>query len=59
MQSKVMRLTSLVIAPLVALQTSCVVVGGYSDDGGWFIWPWGLVISAVFIGLFLLLRRRR
>jgi len=54
-----MRLTSLVIVALVALQTSCVVVGGYRDDGGWYIWPWGLVISAVLIGLFLLLRKRR
>ncbi len=59
MKGKVVKFISLVIVLLVALQTSCVVVGGYSDDGGWFIWPWGLVISAVFIGLFLLLRRRR
>jgi len=54
-----MRFGSLVVCSLFVLQTSCVVVGGYSDDGGWFIWPWGLVISAVFVGLFLLLRRRR
>lgn len=59
MKGKVMRFSPLVVCSLFVLQTSCVVVGGYSDDGGWFIWPWGLVISAVFVGLFLLLRRRR
>ena len=59
MKDKVMRFGPLVACALFVLQTSCVVVGGYRSDGGWFIWPWGLVISAVFIGLFLLLRRRR
>ena len=54
-----MRLASLFILSLFLTQTSCVIVGGYSDEGGWYVWPWSLVITAVFVGLFLLLRRRR
>lgn len=44
---------------LTLTQTGCVVVGGYSNEGGWYLWPGSLVISAVVIGLWLLWRRRR
>ncbi len=44
---------------LALLQPGCVMVGGYSSEGGWFVWPGGLVISAVVIVLWLLWRRRR
>jgi hypothetical protein len=41
-------------------QPACVVVGGYSDERGWFIWPGSfvfLVVAALL--LFYFLRRRR
>ncbi|HEX5708871.1 MAG TPA: hypothetical protein VFX96_16345 [Pyrinomonadaceae bacterium] len=39
-------------------QTGCVVVGGYSSERGWYIWPGTFVILAVVAVLFLLMRRR-
>ncbi len=47
-----------VVSALFA-QTGCVVVGGYSSERGWYIWPGSLVILAVVAVLFLLMRRRR
>ncbi|HEY0078695.1 MAG TPA: hypothetical protein VGB73_08615 [Pyrinomonadaceae bacterium] len=41
-------------------QPACVVVGGYSSERGWFIWPGSfvfLVVAALL--LFFFLRRRR
>jgi hypothetical protein len=36
------------------------MVGGYSSDSGWWLWPGSLVsVLVVVIVLFLLLRRRR
>jgi hypothetical protein len=35
------------------------MVGGYSNDGGWWIWPGSLVSVLVIIIVVLLLRRRR
>jgi hypothetical protein len=35
-----------------------VVVGGYSSERGWFIWPGTIGILLVVAVLFLLLRRR-
>lgn len=52
-------MTALALALLASLQTSCVVVGGYRSDGGWFLWPGSLVITAVAVLLLLLMRRRR
>ncbi|MDX6613899.1 MAG: hypothetical protein QOD75_3085 [Blastocatellia bacterium] len=37
----------------------CVVVGGYSSERGWFVWPGSIVILLVVAALFLLFRRRR
>ena len=43
----------------VLLSTGCVVVGGYSSERGWYLWPGTIVILVVVAALFLLLRRRR
>jgi hypothetical protein len=37
----------------------CVVVGGYSSERGWFLWPGTIVLFFVGVVLFLLFRRRR
>ena len=56
----VMKSTSAIVILLGALQTSCVVVGGYSSEGGWYVWPGSLIsLAVVAVVLFLLLRRRR
>jgi hypothetical protein len=48
-----------VIALLVLLaSTGCIVVGGYSSDRGWFIWPGTFILLLIPVALFLLLRRR-
>jgi uncharacterized membrane protein len=39
--------------------TGCLVVGGYSSDRGWFVWPGTFVILIVGVLLLLLFRRRR
>ncbi|HET6646838.1 MAG TPA: hypothetical protein VFH01_05895 [Pyrinomonadaceae bacterium] len=38
--------------------SSCVVVGGYSSERGWFLWPGTIVIFLVFAVLFFLFKRR-
>jgi len=37
----------------------CVVVGGYSSEGGWFLWPGTIVIFVVALVLFFLFKRRK
>ncbi len=55
-----MRSTSAVVILLGLLQSACVFVGGYSDEGGWWVWPGSFVsLIVVAVVLFLLLRRRR
>ena len=44
---------------LALTQPSCVVVGGYSSEGGWFIWPGSLGLLLIVAIVFLLLRRGR
>jgi hypothetical protein len=45
---------------LAVSQPACIVAGGYSSDGGWFIWPGSLLsLLVVVVVVFLLLRRRR
>jgi hypothetical protein len=44
---------------LTLLSSGCVVVGGYSTERGWFLWPGTIVIFVVVAVLFLLLRRRK
>lgn len=47
------------IALLMALtQYGCIVVGGYSNTGGWFLWPGGLGLVLIVALVFLLMRRR-
>jgi len=44
---------------LALLQTACVV-GGYSSEGGFFLWPGSLILTAIVVAvLFLLMHRRR
>lgn len=40
------------------LMTSSCVGVGYSNRGGWFIWPGGVGLLVVILIIFLLLRRR-
>lgn len=47
------------ISFILLLLPGCVVVGGYSSDRGFFLWPGTIVIFIVGIVLFLLLRRRK
>ena len=56
-----MRSTSAVVIILSGLlQTSCVFVGGYSSEGGWYVWPGSFVsLVVVAVVLYLLMRRRR
>lgn len=44
---------------LLLMLPGCVVVGGYSSEGGWFLWPGTIVIFVIGAALFLLFRRRR
>lgn len=58
-----MRRTSATVFALAlastTLQTGCVLVGGYSSDGGFYVWPGSIVITAAVILLLWLLARRR
>ena len=54
-----MRRPLLTLLSVVMLQPSCVVVGGYSGEGGWYFWPGSLLLTALFVLLFVFLRRRR
>jgi hypothetical protein len=47
-----------IISLALLLTSGCVVVGGYSSERGWFIWPGTFVILLVVALLFFLRRRR-
>jgi len=49
----------LAIGVLTLFSSGCVVVGGYSSERGWFLWPGSILIFLVVVVLFLLLRRRK
>lgn len=52
--------TRLAIASvLLFASTGCIVVGGYSSDRGWFIWPGSIVLILVGLLLFVLMFVRR
>ncbi len=57
------RLTTVTIAALALLATlpltGCLMVGGYSSRGGWFIWPGSFGFLIVLLLLFFFLRGRR
>jgi hypothetical protein len=43
---------------LALFQTACVA-GGYSSEGGFFLWPGSILVTVVLVLLFLFMRRRR
>jgi hypothetical protein len=47
------------ISVMLLTLPGCVVVGGYSSERGWFLWPGTIVLFFVGVILFLLFRRRR
>ncbi|HSK62811.1 MAG TPA: hypothetical protein VK893_03190 [Pyrinomonadaceae bacterium] len=49
---------NVLITLAVLSSTGCVVVGGYSPEGGWFIWPGTFVLLGIALVVFLLFRRR-
>lgn len=49
----------LLLTAIVFGASGCVVVGGYSSDRGFWIWPGTFVFLAIALVLFLVLRRRR
>lgn len=53
-----MRRLSVLTLTLALSQSACVV-GGYSSDGGFFLWPGSIVVTILLVLLFLYLRRRR
>ena len=57
------RPTTVAIATLAIMTTlpltGCLMVGGYSSRGGWFIWPGSFGFLIVLLHLFLFLRGRR
>lgn len=48
-----------IVLLILTLTSGCVLVGGYSSEGGWYLWPGSVVIFLVFAVIFVLLRRRR
>lgn len=58
-----MRRTAATVSALAlasaTAQTGCVFVGGYSSDGGFYVWPGSILITAVLILLLWWLARRR
>ena len=53
-----MKQTTVMALALALSQTACVA-GGYSSEGGFYLWPGSLVITALLVLLFLYMRRRR
>jgi len=49
----------LIAALLLLSSTGCIVVGGYSSERGWFIWPGTIVLLGIGLLLLFLIRRRR
>jgi hypothetical protein len=54
-----MQRISLLIFALVISQPACIVAGGYSNDGGFYLWPGSLISIVIVIAVLLFLRRRR
>ena len=54
-----MKLKLPIASLLLLASTGCVVVGGYSSDRGWYIWPGLIVLILIGLLLFLLMLFRR
>lgn len=54
-----MKLKTAIASLLLLTSTGCIVVGGYSSERGWFIWPGTFVLLLIALVLFFLFRRRR
>ncbi|HET6852227.1 MAG TPA: hypothetical protein VFH46_07875 [Pyrinomonadaceae bacterium] len=54
-----MKLKFALASLFLLASTGCIVVGGYSSERGWFVWPGTFVLLIVALVLFLLFRRRR
>ncbi len=54
-----MKLKITLASLLLLASTGCIVVGGYSNERGWFIWSGTFVLLIIGLILFLLFRRRR
>jgi len=54
-----MKLKIALASLLLLVSTGCIVVGGYTNERGWFIWPGTFVLLMIGLILFLLFRRRR
>lgn len=54
-----MKLKIALASVLLLVANGCIVVGGYSSERGWFIWPGTFLLLIVALILFLLFRRRR
>ena len=48
-----------VLALVLSLSQTACVVGGYSSEGGFYLWPGSIVVTIVLVLLFLYMRRRR
>lgn len=48
-----------ILSLILLASPGCVVVGGYSSERGWFLWPGTIVIFIVGLLLMLLLKSRR
>jgi hypothetical protein len=47
-----------IVSLILMLTSGCVVVGGYSSERGWYLWPGTIVIFLVVAVIVVLLRRR-
>ena len=54
-----MKLKIAIGSLLLLTSTGCIVVGGYSSERGWYIWPGTIVLLLVGVALFFLINRRR
>ena len=53
-----MKLKPILAVLSLVMQTGCIV-GGYSNRGGWFFWPGGLLGVLLLVALLFILLRRR
>lgn len=54
-----LKLKAAIASLLLPASTGCIVVGGYSSERGWFIWPGTFVLLGIALLFVFLFRRRR